>query len=86
MKYGNCLVGALALLWIQKRKNPRFILRCRPNTKVPHFMIRTDEGLHHYRVVSEILPWPLCYIVFKGEFQLVPYDKEESFNKKGIIP
>jgi hypothetical protein len=32
------------------------------------------------------LPWPLCYVVFRGEFQTVQFDQEESFNKRGIAP
>jgi hypothetical protein len=86
MRYGNCFVGALALLWVQRTNKPRLMLRFRPNTSVPHFMVRTRDGLHHYRSVEEILPWPLCYVVFRGEFQTVQFDQEESFNKRGITP
>jgi len=82
MKYGNCLAGAAVLMWRERNNNPRFMLNIRPGTKVPHFMIKSDLGLHHYRVSEEILPWPLCYVVFKGRFQTVQPGEEENFDKR----
>lgn len=80
MKYGNCLVGACVLLWNKRKMNPKFILRYRPNTYVPHFMVKTEDSLHHYRVKKNILPWPLCYIIFQGRFQSLPLEFESTFH------
>lgn len=82
MKYGNCLIGALLLLWKQRFNHPRFILRSRIGTKVPHFMVRTNNQLHHYKVDKDIFPWPLCYFLFQGSFQSVPLNEEENYSKR----
>jgi hypothetical protein len=82
MKYGNCLIGALFLLWKKRRTKPKFILKYRMNTKVPHFMIRTKHRLHHYKVDRNVLPWPFCYIVFQGTFESLPLREEENFAKE----
>jgi len=60
MKYGNCLTGAMLLLWTKRSENPRLLLKARPGTKVPHFMVKSDTGVHHYRTERDLLPWPLC--------------------------
>jgi hypothetical protein len=79
MKYGNCFTGAVMLLWTQRDHKPRLILRTRPGTMVPHFMVKTNSEIHHYKVHKEILPWPLCYFFFEGRFQTVPDAIDESF-------
>ena len=84
MKYGNCLIGALFLLWKKRRTNPKFIFKYRTNTKVPHFMIRTKYRLHHYKVDKNFLPWPFCYLLFQGTFQSVPLNQEDNYNKRSI--
>lgn len=43
----------------------------RPNSYVPHWMVRTDDGYYHFRVTKDLLPWPLCYLIFRGEFEYV---------------
>jgi hypothetical protein len=85
MKYGNCLTGAMLLMWRERNNNPRFLLKIRPGTKVPHFMVKSRNGLHHYRVSKEILPWPMCYMVFQGRFQTVVPNEEETFNKRKLF-
>ena len=82
MKYGNCLFGALVLLYTERRNNPKFIIRARPQTFVPHFMVRSKTGLHHYKVNKDVLPFPLCYFIFAGEFQKLDLNKEELFFKR----
>lgn len=81
MKYGNCLVGALYLLWKKRRTEPKFIYRHRANTKVPHFMVRTKRRLYHYKVEKDLFPWPFCYVLFKGTFESLPLREEENFAK-----
>jgi hypothetical protein len=82
MKYGNCLFGAFVLLWIKRDKNPRLIVRYRPETRVPHFMVITEKYLYHYKTVKDVFPWPLCYIIFLGEFQILEHNKEQLFQKR----
>lgn len=82
IKYGNCLAGALFLFWKERNNSPTLLLRARPGTKIPHFMVKSSNGLHHYRVSKEILPWPLCYIVFRGRFQTVIPGEEDNFSKR----
>jgi len=69
MKYGNCLIGALVLLYIERHNNPKFIVRSRPQTFVPHFMVWSNTGLHHYKTKKDLLPFPFCYFIFNGEFK-----------------
>jgi hypothetical protein len=79
VEYGNCLICCFFLLWKERKNKPRFIIRKRPKTWVPHFMIRSSTGLHHYRVVKEIVPFPFGYFLFKGEFQTLPLESENIF-------
>jgi hypothetical protein len=81
VKYGNCLVGALYLLWKKRRTEPKFIYRHRANTKVPHFMVRTKDKLHHFNAERSILPWPFNHLLFIGQFQTVNISEEERYNK-----
>ena len=81
MKYGNCLVCGLVLFFSEMKNSPQFLFRYRPQSKVPHFMVRSNSGLHHFKLVRDILPKPFNYLVFKGEFQTLDFDKEELFYK-----
>jgi hypothetical protein len=82
VKYGNCLFGAIVLLYTERSNNPKFIVRVRPQTYVPHFMVRSNSGLHHYKLNKDVLPFPLCYLIFAGEFQTLDLNKEELFYKR----
>lgn len=81
MRYGNCLSGALVILWRERRNNPRFLIKWRPGTCVPHFMVLTEGGLHHFRTQRDLLPWPLCYLLFEGDFQTVGVSDMSEFEK-----
>jgi hypothetical protein len=81
MKIGNCFIGSLVLLWKHRANDPILILRARPRTWVPHFMVKTSDGLHHYRVVKNFLPWPMSYLIFLGRFQTVKLEQEIEFRK-----
>jgi hypothetical protein len=81
MRVGNCFLGSFVLLWKHRASDPKFILRVRPGTWVPHFMVKTNEGLHHYRVVKNFLPWPFSYLIFHGRFQTVNLEQESDFRK-----
>lgn len=79
MRYGNCLIGALFLFWKKRKKNPKIKVKVRPGTIIPHFMIRDKKALYHYKLDKDVLPWPLCYLVFKGSFQRLKPEKEYLF-------
>jgi hypothetical protein len=68
MKYGNCLIGLIVILFtIQERG--RIIIQKSKHGFVPHLLFRTNKGrIYHYRLVKDVLPHPLCYLVFQGEF------------------
>jgi hypothetical protein len=70
----------MVLLWMKRDERPRLLLKNRPGTKVPHFMVKSDTGVHHYRTERDLLPWPLCYAVFEGRFQTV--QTEEEYEKR----
>ena len=81
MLYGNCLLGAMVLLWRERKNSPRFIAKRRPGTRIPHFMVSSKTGIHHYRVSQDILPPPLSYALFRGRFQTVQPGDEQEFDK-----
>ena len=86
MKYGNCLIGACVLLFKRKTKKPKIILRFRPESCVPHFMVKTINRLYHYKLEKNILPWPFCYLIFQGSFQPLNLEKEILFiNQKNAM-
>ena len=64
---GNCLICAF-FLWLFKGGS--IIMAYRPGTSVPHWMVKCRDGsLRHFKVVKDILPWPLCYVLFLGTFE-----------------
>jgi len=79
MKYSNCLLGALFLFWRKRKHSPKILLRVRPGTLVPHFMVKDKRGLYHYKLDNNILPWPFCYLIFNGSFQKLKQEKEYLF-------
>lgn len=81
MQYGNCFFGALFLLFKERKNNPKFIMKYRPGTFVPHFMVRTKDKLYHYNLVKDIFCWPFCYLLFRGEFQAVNISEEDNYGK-----
>jgi hypothetical protein len=86
MQYGNCLFGALVILWNKRKEKPKFMIRFRPQSYVPHFMITTENELHHYKLDRDVLPWPFCYFLFQGSFQSLDPQKELLFmNKNGSV-
>jgi hypothetical protein len=68
MKYGNCLLGAV----IQAARHGfrgKFVLKRYRKGCVPHILFRGHDGSwHHYRLVHDVAPFPLCFLVFHGEF------------------
>lgn len=88
MRYGNCLLGSLIIFLSKKKrkKNPKIVLRFRPESLIPHFMVKSNDQLYHYKLDKDILPWPFCYLIFQGSFQTLELEKEFLFmNEKNKI-
>lgn len=88
MQYGNCLLGSCVILLNKKKrkKKSKILFRFRPESYVPHFMVKSENQLYHYKLEKNILPWPFCYLIFKGSFQVLDEEKEFLFvNQKGKI-
>lgn len=67
MAYGNCLLGALILAL--RHPGGHLIVTRHPPCLVPHLIWCDQQGRRwHYRLCHDILPWPLCYVVFAGKF------------------
>ena len=81
MQYGNCLLGSFIIL-LNKKKKSKIILRFRPESYVPHFMVKSENQLYHYKLEKNILPWPFCYLIFKGNFQVLDEQKEFLFTNQ----
>jgi hypothetical protein len=79
--HGNCLLGSLILLWRKRKHNPKIVIGFRPGTIVPHFIVKTKKYFYHYKTEEDIFPWPFCYLIFKGTFQVLKNDKLYIFEK-----
>ena len=75
MKYGNCIIGAVILLWTKRHEDAELVFKNRIGSIVPHFMVKTKHQVYHYKTEKDILPWPLCYILFQGSFHSVSLNK-----------
>ena len=84
MQYGNCLLGACVLFLnkMKRKKSPKIIMRFRPESSVPHFMVKSNDQLYHYKLDRNVLFWPFCYMIFKGSFQTIEAEKEYLFMNK----
>lgn len=79
--YGNCLFCALVLMWKERKNSPKFIMKYRPGTSIPHFMVRTKDKLHHFNAEKNIWPWPFHHLCFKGQFQTVNISESDNYSK-----
>jgi hypothetical protein len=66
MKYGNCLIGLLIIMFTTKERGK--IITMRNDRFCPHYLYKTKNYIHHYKLKKDILPFPLCYLLFEGEF------------------
>lgn len=74
MKYGNCLTGALYLMWRYKTWKLRIITS--GLFHMPHFYVIDRNGNKwHYRLEYDVLPYPLTFFVFRGKFARLFYTK-----------
>lgn len=79
MIFGNCLFCAF-VLWI--RYGGKIIMSYRPNTYVPHWMVVDRNGLlRHFKVVRNVMPWPLCYVIFMGKFEALGGNEQSAYIK-----
>ena len=61
--YGNCLLGAVRI-WLIYGGSFRII-------KGMHFIVDCRDGrTRHFRVVKDILPWPLHWMWFWGVYSI----------------
>lgn len=65
--WGNCFVNG----FIFHLRNPggKLRIKTRENSIVPHLIIDYGDHLCHFRVIKNILPWPLSYFFFKGRYE-----------------
>jgi len=68
IKYSNCFFGAILLRLCIPGK---IVLGHRPNSRVPHWMVRSGDGYYHFRVTKDLFWWPLNYLLFRGQFEFV---------------
>ena len=84
MQYGNCLLVSCVILLNKKKrkKKSKVVLRFRPESYTPHFMVKSENQLYHYKLEKNILSWPFCYLIFKGNFQVLDEEKEFLFTNQ----
>lgn len=70
MKYGNCLIGLMIIMFTAEEKG-RIIVKKSDHCWIPHLLFQTKSKIYHYRVIKDVLPWPLCYLLFRGEFHTI---------------
>ncbi len=66
--YNNCLIGVIWIALTCPIKGK--IKMIWPNHRwCPHFVYDTIDGMrHHFKLKRDILPSPLCYLLFEGTF------------------
>jgi len=65
--YGNCLLGALVLMVRYRTWRLRALWR---GSVIPHFYVVDRDGKKwHFRVVQDVLPWPLGALLFVGKYR-----------------
>lgn len=45
-------------------------------------MVKSENQLYHYKLEKNILSWPFCYLIFKGNFQVLDEEKEFLFTNQ----
>ena len=64
---GNCLLGAILLMWRLRSLRLRVLWYGRI---VPHFYVKDKDGKSwHFKLRDDLLPWPICYLWFRGRFE-----------------
>ena len=89
MKYGNCLIGVLCIA-VKHDFQGKFIVIKSKRQFVPHFMWLSHDGCaYDYSVYYDILPWPFCYVLYKGQYAKLNKAKTmkylKSYNKRGNL-
>jgi hypothetical protein len=81
MKYGNCLIGLIVIMF-RHRFCGRLKLLFPKNSWMPHLCWYTpkDNLLHDYHVVKDLLPYHLTWLFFQGEFRTRKF-KNRTRNK-----
>lgn len=64
MPIGNCL----AFAFMMKYRKGAKIMRVRKVGHCPHYFCKLGKGnIVHFKLVRDILPFPLCYFLFVGK-------------------
>ena len=65
MIFGNCLFFAV---WVKARYCAKLMWIRRPNEICPHWYCKMPNGnIIHFKLVSDVLPFPFNYLLFKGK-------------------
>lgn len=68
MRYGNCLTGAIALMFLKRTFKIKMLFRSKID--IPHFYVTDKKGRKwHYEVVEDIFPFPFGLLLYKGKFE-----------------
>ncbi len=70
MKYGNCLTGAVVLMF--RLRSMKFRIHFRRLFDLPHFYVVDRAGKKwHYEVVVDVFPFPLGLFLYYGKFEII---------------
>lgn len=71
MKNGNCLLGAIYLMFKKRSRRIKLLKAKKPNggtSLVPHFILVDNHNIAwHFKRNKDLLPFPFCFFWFEGE-------------------
>lgn len=76
---GNCLIGALLIKLFKGGRVRRIRVR---GQGVRHWICQTNSGNYHFKRVKDVLPHPLCYLIFIGRFERM---KRREQDRDGLL-
>lgn len=85
MKYGNCLLGAIACA-IHNKFRGKFIILNKRGWKFYsiHLGWMNNGTIYHYLPNKYILPFPIDWIVFDGKIEEMNYNRIKRWASHGI--
>lgn len=67
---GNCFIGALFIMLLYGGRIDT--LKGKSHGFVKHMIVKCGDGkTRHFKVHSDFLPHPFCYLVFMGKVQVL---------------
>lgn len=70
MKYGNCLIG-LIILMFEDSFQGRILMVPQRDSVLPHLMYKIKTGIWHYKRRRHLLPNCISFLWFEGNFRKV---------------